>query len=187
MPAIVRMDDCAHTGDPAMRRERAQRVTEQRLAGERQVLLGQRRAEPRAAPRRYHQRNAGGHAATLKQAASDCQGTGTAYSRATMTPNINVLYGVLALAALVPAAALRLRARDERDKAFWAGLALAIVGPVAWAVVQLWGAWRTGFAVSLWLTIAVTTVLFAGLSLATRQAWRLTPILVPYLVGLGVI
>jgi len=99
----------------------------------------------------------------------------------------NVLYGVLALAALVPAAALRLRARDERDLAFWIGLALAIVGPAAWAAAQLWGAWHTGFAVSLWLTISVTTVLFAGLAIATRQGWRLTPILVPYLVGLGVV
>jgi ABC-type uncharacterized transport system permease subunit len=99
----------------------------------------------------------------------------------------NVFYGALALTALVPAAALRLRARDERDGAFWAGLALAILGPAAWAAAQLWGAWHTGFAVSLWLTIAVTTVLFAGLALATRQGWRLTPILVPYLVGLGVV
>lgn len=100
---------------------------------------------------------------------------------------VNVLCGVLALAALVPAAALRLRARDERDGVFWAGLALAIAGPAAWAAAQLWGAWHTGFAVSLWLTIAVTIVLFAGLALATRQGWRLTPILVPYLVGLGIV
>ncbi|HKF73207.1 MAG TPA: cytochrome c biogenesis protein CcsA [Stellaceae bacterium] len=99
----------------------------------------------------------------------------------------NVVYGAIALATLVPAAALRLRARDERDAAFWVGVVLAILGPAAWASAQLWGAWRTGFAVSLWLTIAVTTVLFAGLAIATRQGWRLTPILVPYLVGLGVV
>jgi ABC-type uncharacterized transport system permease subunit len=99
----------------------------------------------------------------------------------------NVIYGAIALAALVPAAALRLRARDDRDGAFWLGLALAIMGPAAWAAAQLWSAWHTGFAVSLWLTIAVTTTLFAGLSLMTRQGWRLTPILVPYLMGLGIV
>ncbi len=100
---------------------------------------------------------------------------------------MHVFYGALALMALVPLAALRLRVRDERDGSFWAGLALAVLGPVAWVAAQLWGAWHTGFAVSLWLTIAVTTVLFAGLALATRQGWRLTPILVPYLVGLGIV
>jgi ABC-type uncharacterized transport system permease subunit len=100
---------------------------------------------------------------------------------------MNVIYGAIALATLMPAAALRLRERDDRDATFWAGVALAIAGPAVWAAAQLWGAWHTGFAVSLWLTIAVTTLLFAGLSLATRQGWRLTPILVPYLVGLGVV
>ena len=97
------------------------------------------------------------------------------------------IYGGLALAALLPAAALRLRAQDSRDGAFWAGLALAIAGPALWAVAQLGGAWHTGFAMSLWLTIAVTTAIFAGVALATRQGWRLTPLLVPYLVLLGVI
>jgi ABC-type uncharacterized transport system permease subunit len=100
---------------------------------------------------------------------------------------MNVVYGATALATLVPAAALRLRERDDRDAVFWAGVALAILGPAAWAAAQIWGAWHTGFAVSLWLTIAVTTVLFAGLSIVTRQGWRLTPILTPYLVGLGVV
>jgi len=100
---------------------------------------------------------------------------------------MTAVYGALALATLMPAAALRLRERDDRDAKFWASVALAIAGPAAWAAAQLWGAWRTGFAVSLWLTIAVTTALFAGLSLATRQGWRLTPILVPYLIGLRVV
>lgn len=99
----------------------------------------------------------------------------------------SLIYGVLALATLLPAAALRLRAQDSRDGAFWAGLALAIAGPAIWAVAQLGGTWNTGFAMSLWLTIAVTTALFAGVALTTRQGWRLTPILVPYLVILGVI
>jgi len=121
---------------------------------------------------------------TLEQGRPDCQGTESAYSRGMA---MNVVYGAIALAMLVPVAALRLRARDDRDATFWAGVALAILGPAGWAAAQLWGAWHTGFAVSLWLTIAVTTVLFAGLSIATRQGWRLTPILVPYLVGLGVL
>lgn len=99
----------------------------------------------------------------------------------------SLVFGGLALAALLPAAMLRLRAEDSRDGAFWGGLALAIAGPAIWAVAQLAGGWHTGFAMSLWLTIAVTTALFAGVALSTRQGWRLTPLLVPYLVILGII
>jgi len=97
------------------------------------------------------------------------------------------LYGLLALLALVPMAALRLRAADRRDWLFWLCLAIAIAGPAISAAVQLGSAWRTGFAMSLWLTIAVTLALFAGLAAATRQAWRLSPILLPYLLILGAI
>ncbi len=114
----------------------------------------------------------------------DCHGGVSAYSRAMAT---HVIYGAIALAAMLPAAALRLRERDDRDASFWASVVLAIAGPAAWTAAQIWGEWHTGFAVSLWLTIAVTTVLFAGLSLVTRQGWRLTPLLVPYLVGLGIV
>lgn len=98
----------------------------------------------------------------------------------------SVIYGLGALATLVPVAVLRLRADDRSDGLFWAGLALGIVGPASWAAAQLGGAWRTGFAMSLWLTIAVTMALFAGVALTTRQGWRLTPLLVPYLVLLGI-
>ena len=97
------------------------------------------------------------------------------------------LYGVLALLALVPMTALRLRAADRRDPLFWLCLGIAIAGPAVSAAGQLGGAWRTGFAMSLWLTIAVTLALFAGVSAVTRQAWRLTPILLPYLLILGTI
>ena len=97
-----------------------------------------------------------------------------------------VIYGIGALAMLVPAAAVRLRAVDRRDAAFWLGLLLGVAGPALWAAAQLGGVWHTGFAMSLWLTIAVTMVLFAGVALTTRQGWRLTPLLVPYLALLGI-
>ncbi|HVM81593.1 MAG TPA: cytochrome c biogenesis protein CcsA [Stellaceae bacterium] len=95
------------------------------------------------------------------------------------------LYGVLALVALIPMSALRLRAADRRDLLFWLCLGIAIAGPATSAAMQLGGAWRTGFAMSLWLTIAVTLALFACVSAAIRQAWRLAPILLPYLLILG--
>ncbi len=99
----------------------------------------------------------------------------------------SLAFNLGALAALVPAAAVRLRRRDDRDAVFFAVLALGVLGPALWLAVQIDGAWRTGFAVSLWVTIVVAMVLFLALTLATRQAWRLTPLLVPYLLLLGII
>jgi len=99
----------------------------------------------------------------------------------------SAIYGAVALAALLPAAALRLRSEDQRDAAFWCGLALAVAGPSIWAAAQLGGSWKTGFAMSLWLTIAVTAALFAILALASRQSWKLTVLLMPYLALLGLV
>jgi len=110
--------------------------------------------------------------------------SGNAYSRAMFG---GALYGVLALLALIPMTALRLRATDRRDFLFWLCLGIAIAGPAISAAAQLGGAWRTGFAMSLWLTIAVTLALFACLSAWQPQAWRLAPVLLPYLLILGAI
>lgn len=92
-----------------------------------------------------------------------------------------------ALAALLPAALVRWRRNDGRDALFYGVLLLAAVGPLAWSAAQLGGAWHTGFAMSLWVTIAATMVLFLGLVAATRQGWRLTALLLPYLILLGIL
>jgi ABC-type uncharacterized transport system permease subunit len=69
---------------------------------------------------------------------------------------------------------------------FYAALALAVLGPTLWVGVQTSGLWHTGFAMSLWVTIAATMALFLALSLATRHAWQLAPLLLPYLLVLGI-
>jgi ABC-type uncharacterized transport system permease subunit len=97
------------------------------------------------------------------------------------------LYGILAFVALLPMAALRLRESERRDALFWLCLAIAVIGPGIPVAAQLGGGWRTGFAMSLWLTLTVTLALFTGVSAATRQGWRLAPILLPYLLILGAI
>jgi len=101
--------------------------------------------------------------------------------------NTGMVYGAAALASLLPAVVLRFRVRDSRDSAFWLTMALAVAGPAAWVAGQLDSGWHTGFATSLALTIAVTTLLFSGLAVTTRQGWRLTPLLMPYLAGLGIL
>jgi ABC-type uncharacterized transport system permease subunit len=98
-----------------------------------------------------------------------------------------IAYDLIALACLVPAALVRWRRGDARDGWFFAALALAAAGPLLDVVLQFSGHWRTGFAASLWLTVAVTMILFWGLIALERQSWRLTPVLVPVLFLLGVL
>lgn len=98
-----------------------------------------------------------------------------------------LLFNLAALATLLPAALVRWRHRDERDALFFGALFLAAIGPLLWSGAQLGGAWHTGFAMSLWVTIAATMLFFIILAASTHQAWRLTPLLLPYLLLLGIL
>ena len=100
---------------------------------------------------------------------------------------MNMALSLGALAALVPAALVRWRRKDGRDALFYALLVLGVAGPAVAVLAQSDGAWRTGFAMSLWVSVAVTMALFLLLAAVTRQAWRLTPLLVPLLLLLGVL
>jgi ABC-type uncharacterized transport system permease subunit len=97
----------------------------------------------------------------------------------------NLAFSLGALAALIPAAAVRFRSTDSRDGLFWGVVALALAGPALWALSQVGDGWRTSFAVSLWVTIAATMLIFVALAAFSRDAWRLTPLLIPYLIVLG--
>lgn len=100
----------------------------------------------------------------------------------------NWMLALAALLALVPAAALpwsRIGRKQERDPTFWAVSAVALAGPACWAVLQVEGAWRTGFSVALWFTVAAAMAAFLVASLIWRQAWRLAPLLLPYLMLLA--
>jgi ABC-type uncharacterized transport system permease subunit len=98
----------------------------------------------------------------------------------------SLILSLSALIALVPAAVLPLRRAAERpDPVFWAVVAVALVGPAAYSLSLLGGAWPTGLSAALWVSIAVSMALFVLLALVTREAWRLRPLLLPYLVLLG--
>jgi ABC-type uncharacterized transport system permease subunit len=101
-----------------------------------------------------------------------------------MSPTLAFNLG--AFVALLPATALSFRRQGGRDGLFHAVLALALLGPTLWVATQSEAAWHTGFAMSLWLTIVATMALFLALSLLTRHAGQLAPLLLPYLVVLGV-
>ena len=91
-----------------------------------------------------------------------------------------------ALVALLPACLTAPRAA-ARDGVFWATLGLAVVVPVLTVVGLMGGSWRTDFGTALWLTVAACLTVFAALAIASRTAARLAPLLLPYLLGLGVL
>lgn len=100
---------------------------------------------------------------------------------------LGLLHNLSALVALVPASLVHLRPRRARDVVYWSVLGVAVAGPLSWAVLLLRDTWHTGLSVALWVTIAVTLVIFTVLAALSAHAWRLTPLLLPYLFVLGVI
>jgi len=98
-----------------------------------------------------------------------------------------VLLSVSALASLVPASLQTMRRTPDRDVVFWAVLAVAVAGPVAWVVANASGAWRTELANALWATVAATMAIYAVTAVTTRQGWRLMPLMAPYMLLLGII
>jgi ABC-type uncharacterized transport system permease subunit len=105
-----------------------------------------------------------------------------------MSPSF--LLSLSALAALVPAAlapAGRAAAGEGRGALYWALVAVAVAGPVAFVAVQQGAAWRTGIAAALWLAIAVTMILFVVLAATHGPARKLTPLLLGYLFVLGLL
>ncbi len=98
----------------------------------------------------------------------------------------SLLLNLAALISLVPAALAAVRGRTEhRDTVFWILLVLALAGSLAVLVGGSPGIWQTGFGPTLWVTIAATIFLFVCLSAVLSDAWRLSPLLLPYLLILG--
>lgn len=92
-----------------------------------------------------------------------------------------------ALVSLLPAAIVPLRSGTGRTGLFWAVTALAVAGPAVFATALLSGAWQTDLGTTLWVSIAASAGLFTALAAATRQGWRLAPLLMPYLAVMGVL
>ena len=98
-----------------------------------------------------------------------------------------LVYSFAALVTMVPACVLALSPRETRDPVFWSALSAAVAGPVAWTAAQMVGPWNPSLSLALWITVSVSIVLFAALSATTRDSWRLTPLLLPYLLLLAIL
>ncbi len=99
----------------------------------------------------------------------------------------NILLSASAVAALLPAAVLPWRGSGGRTVLFWILLAVAIAGALSWAFVEFAPGWRTGFGPALWITICSTLTVFALVAALTREGYRLSAVLMPYLIILGIL
>ncbi|HMA16522.1 MAG TPA: cytochrome c biogenesis protein CcsA, partial [Kiloniellaceae bacterium] len=91
-----------------------------------------------------------------------------------------------ALAALLPATLLPFLRRAARaDALFWLLLGAALAGAAALSASYLATQWQTGLSVALWLAVTVSLAIFGAVVLWNREAARLAPLLLPYLVVLA--
>ncbi len=96
-----------------------------------------------------------------------------------------LLFNLSALLALVPALVVSTRREGARDLVFWASLAVALTGPLAWAVAEMAGSWRTGFSIALWVTVAASLAIFILVAAVSAEGWRLAPLMMLYLFLVG--
>ena len=97
------------------------------------------------------------------------------------------LLSVAAILALVPVTVVSLRKAQSRDVLFWLLLGVAVAGPLVRVGYLFHAGWQTGLSSALWVTVAASVVIFAVVAAATQRAWRLAPLLLPYLILLGVL
>jgi ABC-type uncharacterized transport system permease subunit len=93
----------------------------------------------------------------------------------------NAIYSIIALLCMVPSMAVAARREPERDSRFWLALVLGVAGPTVWAAAQIADNWNASLSATLWVGVAAGMIVFADTALINRQAWRLAPLLVPYL------
>jgi len=104
----------------------------------------------------------------------------------------SILYSLIAIFSLTPAALVTHRKDATADHAHWTAIVLGVMGTGAWALAQASGAqdsgaWQSGLSAALWITVAVTMALFAMLSWSVKEAWRLTPLVAPYMMAIGLL
>ncbi|HLI12790.1 MAG TPA: cytochrome c biogenesis protein CcsA [Alphaproteobacteria bacterium] len=101
--------------------------------------------------------------------------------------SINLLLSISTIIALIPASLSSLRGGAGRDITYWCLLAVALAAALMRAFTALVPNWSTGFAGALWVTMAASIAIFILLAATTRNSWRLTPLLLPYLILLGIV
>lgn len=98
----------------------------------------------------------------------------------------SLVLSLSALAALLPATLLPFLRRAARaDALFWLLLGAALAGAAALSSTSVTAQWQTGLPAALWLAVTVSLAIFGAVVLWNREAARLAPLLLPYLVILA--
>jgi len=105
--------------------------------------------------------------------------------------SVSFYHGVVAIACVFPVAFFVFRTEMRVDyvptSSFWGSLILSVIGPITWVFIQLSGSWHAGISTALWVSVATTLSLFAMLAWSMKSAWRLTPLLAPYMILMGIL
>ncbi|MBL4720817.1 MAG: cytochrome c biogenesis protein CcsA [Alphaproteobacteria bacterium] len=99
----------------------------------------------------------------------------------------SLLFGISALISLAPATIVAYRRDPGPDVLFWSSCLVGVLGPLTLVVGLYAGHWPTDLSASLWMTIALCMSFFTGLCVVQPGAWRVAPLLTPYVVILGLI
>lgn len=100
----------------------------------------------------------------------------------------NIYYSMATVISLLPSIGLAFkRPQYGRDVMYWCILAVAIAGPLSLVISRSAGNWSGSLSMTIWVTIAVSMLFFAGLAAFSREGWRLTPLISSYMVILGLL
>lgn len=99
----------------------------------------------------------------------------------------DLLFSFTALVSLLPVALIGFRREPPPDGLYWLLLVVAVIGPVTWVLSHMSGTWRSGFSITLWVTIAATMGLFSIIAVVSPKTRRLTVLVVPYMVLVAVL
>lgn len=94
---------------------------------------------------------------------------------------------IIGLLSLLPLTATALSARLQRNIHFWMlllGCAVICFGVFGRSVTD---GWQAGFSAALWASMAVSLLVFICVAIVNGEAYRLSALLLPYLIGLGLI
>jgi len=97
----------------------------------------------------------------------------------------SIIFSISAILALTDPALYFIKEPKGRNAAFWALMVVALAGSISWTFAQLSGEWRTSLSLALWVTISASVISFMISCFLNPLAWRLTPLLMPYLALMG--
>jgi len=97
----------------------------------------------------------------------------------------SIIFSLSAVLALAVPALYFSKEPKGQGGTFWSLMAVALAGSVSWTLAQFSGEWRTSLSLAIWVTISATVISHTIICGIYQLAWRLTPLLMPYLAAMG--